>query len=99
VAGSDKDSALMRLQRLSGRPQVISHEKSGDEKGLVYVGRRQPQYVGSIDETRRYIEETQTGGDFTFESLPYSNHTDAWILRPISLRARVRAWARRVWGG
>jgi len=94
--GADGESARERLQRLKGRPQFISHEKSGDEKGLVYVPHGRPRYVGSVEETRRYIEATKIVGDFTFETLPYPNHTDAWILRPTSLRARARAWARRV---
>ncbi|MBI2681499.1 MAG: hypothetical protein HYX25_10910 [Candidatus Solibacter usitatus] len=96
---SDRDSALLRLQRLGGRPQFISHEKSGNEEGWVSVGHPQPQYVGSIEETRRYLEAAGTGGDFTFETLPYPNHKDAWILRPVFLRTRVRAWARRVLSG
>jgi hypothetical protein len=52
--------------------------------------------VGSIQQTRRYIESTKVDGDFTFETLPYPNHTDAWVLRPIFLRDTLRHWVRRV---
>ena len=94
--GSDWDSALKRLQRLNGRPQFISHERSGDERGLLHIPRGRPKYVGSVEETRRYLASTEVSGEFTFDSLEYPNHTDIWILRPISLRSRVREWAQRV---
>lgn len=61
--------------------------------------RGRPQFIcheGSVDETRRYIQATGVSGDFTFETLPYRNHNDAWILRPIALRQTVRDWVRRV---
>jgi hypothetical protein len=96
-AGSDRESALRRLQRLNGRPQFISHESSGDERGLLHVrGRPRPKYVGSVAETRTYLEQSKVVGEFTFGELPYPNHTDKWILRPLRLRDTVRQWVRRV---
>jgi hypothetical protein len=87
---------MIRLERLNGRPQFISHEHLGNEKGLLAVGPGRPKYVGSVEETRRYLASTKVDGDFTFDSLEYRNHTDKWILRPVSLRSRVREWTRRV---
>jgi hypothetical protein len=94
--GSDTKSALERLQRLKGRPQFISHEISGDGSGVLCRPHRRPQYMGSIQETRRYIESNKVDGDFTFETLPYPNHTDVWVLRPILLRDKLRRWVRQV---
>ena len=95
--GSDRESALRRVHRLNGRPQFISHESSGDERGLLHArGGRRPRYVGSVAETRRYLEESKIIADFTFGELPYPNHTDQWILRPLLLRDRLRQWVRRV---
>lgn len=88
--GSDRDSALQRLRRLNHRPQFISHEKGGDAMGRVYLKGRRPRYVGSIEETRRYLESTKAPGDFRFEVLPYAKHTDEWALRPIAFRTRLR---------
>lgn len=94
--GSDRESALSRLRRLDGRPQFISHEVSGDNKGLIYPQHQRPRYVGSVAETRAYLESTGIHGDYTFGALPYPTHTDQWILRPLLLRDTVRQWLHRV---
>jgi hypothetical protein len=72
---ADRGSALVRLQRLKGRPQFISHE-------------------GSADATRRYLEDADIPGDFTFVDLPFRNHTDLWTLRDCEPRRLVRGWLR-----
>jgi hypothetical protein len=33
---------------------------------------------------------------FSFNTLPYVNHTDIWTLRPIPLRQTVRSWLQSV---
>ena len=75
--GSGRASARKRLERLRGRPQWISHERS-------------------VTETRIYLNSTGVKGDFTFVALPYANHTDAWVLRDLPERKKVREWLRRV---
>lgn len=67
-------------------------------KRLRRLGDR-PQWISherSTRETRRYLEATGVKGDFTFLDLPHPNHTDAWVLRDIPARRRVRDWLRRV---
>jgi hypothetical protein len=54
-----------------------------------------PQFIcheNSVEETRRYIESTGMKGRFTLETLPYRNHNDSWVLRPVPLRAKLRKW-------
>lgn len=61
--------------------------------------RGRPQFIcheGSVEATRRYLESTGVKGDFTMHALPYRNHNDAWVLRPIALRESLRRWVRRV---
>lgn len=71
--GSDRASALVRLQRLGHRPEFISQEMS-------------------IDATKEYLAAACPTGRFTFLSLPYPNHTDAWVLRDIPERRQLRDW-------
>ena len=75
--GSDRASALKRLDRLGKRMQFISHERS-------------------VEETRRYLEKVKPDGEFTFVSIPFRNHTDAWVLRDIPERKLLRSWIRKV---
>lgn len=79
-ADSDRQAALVRLNRLKGRPQFISHE-------------------GSTAETKKYLEATGVKGKFTFVDLPYRNHTDEWVLRPVKERELVRQWIAGVLSG
>lgn len=58
-----------------------------------------PQFIsheGSTDETRTYLETACPDGRFTFQSLPYRNHNDTWVLRDIPERQAVRAWLQTV---
>jgi len=57
-----------------------------------------PQWISherSVDHTQKYLEEACPGGRFTFQPLPYQNHTDAWTLRDIPLRREVREFCRQ----
>lgn len=47
---------------------------------------------GGTSVTERYLKETGVAGDFTFEPLPYPNHSVGWMLRDLPLRAKARAW-------
>jgi hypothetical protein len=73
--GADRAAAKVRLLRLKGRPQWISHE-------------------GSVAETEKYLHGTRIKGDWAFHPLPFPNHTDEWLLRPLPLRDEARAWYR-----
>jgi hypothetical protein len=66
-----------------------------------------PQFISqeiSINQTRTYLEEACPKGNFTFQAMPYRNHTDSWILRDIPERKKLREWFRsvldrsRAWG-
>jgi hypothetical protein len=74
-AGADRISAGVRLSRLRGRPQWISHEES-------------------VRSTQRYLESAARGGNFTYLTLPFPNHADAWVLRDLPERDQARAWLR-----
>ncbi|MDZ4287163.1 MAG: hypothetical protein U0984_04350 [Prosthecobacter sp.] len=78
--GADRASALVRLKRLDGRSQFISHE-------------------GSTTATEDYLRETGVRGDFTFVPIPFRNHSDAWTLRDLPERKRLREWLNKVVGG
>lgn len=54
-----------------------------------------PQFIsheGSVEETRNYLAKTYPSGNFTFQTLPYRNHTDIWVLRDIPERQALRKW-------
>ncbi|MEN3939946.1 hypothetical protein WJU23_01530 [Prosthecobacter sp. SYSU 5D2] len=75
--GADREAALVRLKRLKGRPQFISHE-------------------GSVQATENWLRSTRETADWTFVPLPFRNHTDAWVLRDLPERKRLRDWFSRV---
>jgi len=61
---------------------------------LARLGDR-PQFISqevSVEETRRYLDQTGAKGEFTFQAIPYRNHTDSWVLRDILERAAAREW-------
>jgi len=61
--------------------------------------RGRPQFIiheNSVEETRRYVEGTGIRGDFTFRTLAFRNHNDAWALRDIPERRAVRSWLAEV---
>ena len=64
---------------------------------LIRLGRLKGRPVlvsqeGDPGMTRRYIESTGMQASFTFLPLPYPNHTDAWVLRDLPERAKLRVW-------
>jgi hypothetical protein len=61
---------------------------------LKRLGKR-PQFVShevSVDETKRYLKNAFPSGDFTFLDLPFTDHTDTWVLRDIPERNLLREW-------
>lgn len=68
-----RSSALVRLRRLNGRPQFISHEMS-------------------TTPTADYLRGTGISGRWTFEPVPFRNHSDEWTLRDIPSREKLRDW-------
>lgn len=58
-----------------------------------------PQFISqekSIAATQQYLEENYPNGNFTFQPLPYRNHTDSWVLSDIPERTAVREWFNKV---
>jgi hypothetical protein len=53
-------------------------------------------HEGSVQDTQTYLEQVNADGRFTFQALPYRNHTDTWVLRDIPERQALREWAQRV---
>jgi acetyl esterase/lipase len=61
---------------------------------LKRLGNR-PQFVsheGTIEATEAYLRATGVAGNFTFVPLPFRNHSDAWVLRDVPERRKLRAW-------
>lgn len=61
---------------------------------LKRLGKR-PQFISDendVNATKRYLLEVCPGGNFTFQALPFTNHTDTWVLRDIPERAALRQW-------
>lgn len=60
-----------------------------------------PQFIiheNSVAATREYVEGTGVKGRFTFRTLEFRNHNDAWALRDIAERREVRAWLAKMVG-
>ncbi len=60
-----------------------------------------PQWIsheGSITATESWLREVAPQGHFTFAVLPFPNHSAAWTLCDIPLRAKARAWLKTVAG-
>ena len=56
-----------------------------------------PQFIsheGSTQEVEQYLRFTGVQARFTFQPLPFRNHTDTWALRDLPERRRLRQWVR-----
>lgn len=54
-----------------------------------------PQFIcheRSVEEARAYLARTGVRGNFALHALPFRNHSDAWVLRDIPLRRKLRDW-------
>lgn len=59
-----------------------------------------PQWISqeqSADATAHYLHEAGAVGDFTIMSMPFTNHTDQWVLRDLPERKQAREWLARVY--
>lgn len=69
-------------------------DRESAEARLKRLGHR-PQFVsqeGGIDATRAYLRNAFPEGRFTFQALPFPDHTDSWVLRDIPERKALRDW-------
>lgn len=59
-----------------------------------------PQFIchesSGVEDTRRYLAEAMSGGNFTFVPTGFQNHNDAWALRPSEARTKLRAWLHKI---
>jgi len=78
--GTDHPSAASRLARLGQIPQFISNERPVVEKERI----------------AEYLSAAKPDGAFTFVTLPFTDHTEDWILRDLPARAQLRDWLQRV---
>lgn len=61
--------------------------------------RGRPQFIcqeGTVEATRAWLAGTGVIAPFTFEAIPFRNHSDQWALRDIAARRKVRAWLDQV---
>lgn len=61
---------------------------------LKRLGKR-PQFIsheGNVDATRNYLKEASPNGNFTYQPMSFSNHTDLWVLRDCPERQALRKW-------
>ncbi|MBL8177045.1 MAG: alpha/beta fold hydrolase [Bryobacterales bacterium] len=49
-------------------------------------------HEGSIEATRQYVKASGVKAPFTFVPIPFRNHNDAWTLRDLPERRRLREW-------
>jgi hypothetical protein len=74
-------------------PYAGSDRKAAAER-LKRLGNR-PQFISNendVNATKSYLMEVYPAGNFTFLAMPFTNHTDTWVLRDIPERQTVRQW-------
>ena len=74
-------------------PYAGSDRKAAAER-LKRLGNR-PQFIShenNVTATESYLMEVFPAGNFTFLAMPFTNHTDTWVLRDIPERKAVRQW-------
>lgn len=57
-----------------------------------------PQWIShevSTADTEAWLKSTAIEGDWTFKSLPFPNHSAAWVLRDLPERKKLREWVAR----
>jgi hypothetical protein len=58
-----------------------------------------PQWISheeSITDIERYLKDTNLSGQWTFQSIPFPNHSAEWLLCDLPERTAARKWLRRV---
>ncbi len=79
-SGTDAAGAMERIRRLGKKPQFISNEIPVVEKEKI------EQYLGKI----------YPAGNFTFVTLPFTTHTETWVLRDTEERKTLRDWVNKL---
>ncbi len=54
-----------------------------------------PQFIsheGSAAGTEAFLRDSGIQGNWTFESIPFRNHSDQWLLRDVPGRKKLRDW-------
>ena len=102
-----RDDRIARLWRAfvpySHYDGVLEWEYAGSDRGSALQRLRRlksrPQFIcheRSVDDTRRYLTGTTIQAPFTFQALGFRNHNDAWVLRDVPERRRLRQWVSAV---
>jgi hypothetical protein len=58
-----------------------------------------PQWISmerSVDHLRDYVTSTGIEAPFTFQTIPFRNHSDQWVLRDTPVRKAAREWLAKV---
>jgi hypothetical protein len=64
---------------------------------LSRLGKR-PQWISheiSTAATQSWLKSTAIQGNWTFTSMPFHNHTAAWVLRDLPERQKLREWVKQ----
>jgi hypothetical protein len=78
-------------------PYVGSDQPSAIAR-LRRLGSR-PQWIShevSTSATEAWLKSTGIQGQWTFTSMPFPNHTTAWVLRDLSERQKLRDWVKKL---
>ncbi len=78
---SDRNSAMVRISRLLGRPQLILSESLANN-----------QLTRKYIESLKGIDTDQ----LIYMDSGFRNHNDEWVLRPSPARSFVRQWLKRI---
>ncbi len=73
------------------------YPESDRESALVRLKRlgNRPQFIsheGNVDALRDYLTTTGVTGQWTFQAVPYRNHSAEWVLRENEARTAARKW-------
>ncbi len=58
-----------------------------------------PQWIShesSVNAAREYLEVEAPSGNFTFQAMPFKEHTADWVLRDLPVRREIRKWFRNL---
>lgn len=58
-----------------------------------------PQWIShemDISQVKTFLNQSGVSGPFTLMSIPYPNHSAAWVLREIPQRTKAREWLHRI---
>ena len=85
-AGSDRAAARKRLERLGGRPVLVTHE----------VYDTNPKTYSIVDTVNYLVSTGIPLQNFRFQTIHVRNHSDTWPLHDLPERAMARQWLQDV---